>query len=68
MTTTRSAAMTAAGLAAMGSATAAALVIWLLLARPLDVVTAIGGHELDGLVRLAFSALHDLVMRLLGLL
>jgi hypothetical protein len=68
MTTTRNAAMTAAGLAAFGSATAAALVIWLLLARPLDVVDAVSGHEVGGLARLAFSTLQDLLMRLLDLL
>ena len=68
MTTTRDAAMTAAGLAAFGSATAAALIIWLLLARPLDVVDAVSAHELGGLARLAFSTLQDLLMRLLDLL
>ena len=46
--TTRNAAMTAVELAALGSATAAALVVWLLLARPLDVVDAVSGHELGG--------------------
>jgi hypothetical protein len=66
--TTRNAAMTAAGLAAFGSATMAALVIWLLLARPLDVVDAVSGHELGGLARLAFSTLQDLLWRLLDLL
>ena len=63
--TTRNAAMTAAGLTAFGSATMAALVIWLLLARPLDVVDAVSGHEVGGLVRLAFSTLQDLLGRLL---
>jgi len=56
MTTTRNAAMTAA------------LLVWLLLARPLDVVGAVSGHELGGLARLAFSTLQDLLMRLLDLL
>jgi hypothetical protein len=65
---TRNAAMTMAQLAALGSATAAALVVWLLLARPLDVVDAVGSNELGGLARLAFTALRDLVMRLLELL
>ena len=65
---TRNAAMTAAGLAAMGSAMTAALVIWLLLARPFEVVDAVRGNELEGLARLAFSTLQDLVMRLLNLL
>lgn len=60
--------MTAAGLAAFGSATAAALIIWLLLARPLDVVDALSGRALAGLVRLAFAMLQDLSMRLLELL
>ena len=54
--TTRNAAMTTtAGLTALGSATAAALVVWLLLARPLDVVDAVSGHELGGLARLVFT-------------
>ena len=66
--TTRNAAMTAAGLAAFGSATMASMVIWLLLARPLDVVDAVSGQELGGLARLAFSTLQDLLMRLLDLL
>lgn len=66
--TTRNAAMTAAGLAAFGSATMAALVIWLLLARPLEVVDAVSGHELGGLARLAFSTLQDFLLRLLDLL
>jgi hypothetical protein len=65
---TRSAAMTAAGLAAFGSAMTSALVIWLLLARPLDVVDAVSGHELGGLARLVFATLQDLVVRLLDLL
>jgi hypothetical protein len=44
------------------------MVIWLLLARPLDVVDAVSGHELGGLARLAFSTLQDLLWRLLDLL
>jgi hypothetical protein len=52
----------------MGSAMTAALVIWLLLARPFEVVDAVRGNELEGLARLAFSTLQDLVMRLLNLL
>jgi len=68
--TTRNAAMTTtAGLTALlGSATAAALVVWLLLARPLDVVDAVSGNELGGLARLVFTTLQDLLMRLLELL
>jgi len=66
--TTQNAAMTAAGLAAFGSATMAAMVIWLLLARPLDVMDAVSGHDLGGLARLAFSTLQDLLLRLLDLL
>jgi len=62
------AATTVVELAALGSATAAALVVWLLLARPLDVVDAMSTHELSGLARLAFSTLQGLVMRLLELL
>jgi hypothetical protein len=68
MTTTRNAAMTAAGLAAFGSAMTAALLVWLLLARPIDVVDAVSGHELGGLARLAFTTLQDLLLRLLDLL
>jgi hypothetical protein len=69
MTTTRTTAMTAAAeVAAVGSATAAAIVVWLLLARPLDVVDAVSGHELAGLANLAFATLRDLLMRLLELL
>lgn len=68
MTMTRNAAVTAAELAAVGSATAATLVIWLLLARPLDVVDAVSNHAISGLARLAFSMLQDLLMRLLDLL
>jgi hypothetical protein len=66
--TTRNAAVTAAELAALGSATVAALVVWLLLARPLDVVNAVSVHELGGLVRLTLSTLQGLLMRLLELL
>ena len=62
------AATTVVELAALGSATAAALMVWLLLARPLDVVNAMSGHELGGLARLVFSTLQDLLMRLLELL
>lgn len=60
--------MTTAGLAALGSATAATLVLWLLLARPLDVVDAASGHQLAGLAELAFTTLRDLLVRLLELL
>ena len=67
--TTRNIAMTAAAeLAALGSVTTAALVVWLLLARPLDVVDAVSGHQLGGLARLVFTTLQDLLMRLLDLL
>ena len=65
---TRNAAVTAAELAALASATTAGLVVWLLLARPLDVVNAVSSHELAGLARLAFTTLQDLLMRLLELL
>jgi hypothetical protein len=68
--TTRNAAMTAAAeLAALGSATAAGIVVWLLLARPLDVVDAVSGrHELGGLARLLLTTFQGLLMRLLDLL
>jgi hypothetical protein len=66
--TDRNAVATAAEVVVLGSATTAVLVVWLLLARPLDVVNAVGGHELAGLTRLAFTTLQDLLMRLLELL
>jgi len=67
--TTRNAAMTAAAeLMALGSVTTAALVVWLLLARPLDVVNAVSGHELSGLAQLVFTTIQDFLMRLLELL
>jgi hypothetical protein len=62
------AATTAAQLAALASAATATLVVWLLLARPLDVMDAVSGHELTGLARLAFTTLQHLLMRLLELL
>jgi hypothetical protein len=65
---TRNAAMTAAELTALGSATVAALVVWLLLARPLEVMDAVSADELGGLARLAFTTLQGLLMRLLELL
>ena len=68
MTTTRNAAMTAVGLAGFGSAMASALVIWLLLARPLDVVDAVSAHEMGGLARLAFTTLRDILLQILDLL
>ena len=66
--TTRNAAVTAAELTAIGSATTAALVVWLLLARPLDVVNAVTGHEMSGLAQLVFTTLQHLLMRVLELL
>jgi hypothetical protein len=66
--TTRNAAVTAAELTAIGSATTAALVVWLLLARPLDVVNAVTGHEMSGLAQLVFTTLQHLLMRILELL
>ena len=66
--TTRNAATTAVELAALGSATAATLVVWMLLARPLDIVDAVSAHELTGLASLAFSMVQDLLVRLLELL
>ena len=64
----RNAAMTAAGLAAMGSAITAALAIWLLLTRPIEAVTAVRGHQLEDLAMLVFSTLQGLVMRILDAL
>ena len=64
----REAVVTAAELAALGSATAAALVVWLLLARPLEVLDAISTHELGGLAQLAVTTLQGLLARLLELL
>jgi hypothetical protein len=66
--TTRNAAATAAELMALGSASAAALVLWLLLARPLDVVDAVSSHELSGLAQLLFTTIQGVLMRLLELL
>jgi hypothetical protein len=69
MTGRSNTAMTAAAeLTALGSAAAAGMVVWLLLARPLDVVDAVSGHDLAGLARLAFTTFQDLLMRLLELL
>jgi hypothetical protein len=68
MTMARNAAMTAAGLAAMGSAMTAAVVIWQLLTRPVEAVAAVGSDELEGLAMLVLSTLHGLVMRLLDVL
>jgi hypothetical protein len=65
---TRNVAVTAAELMAIGSATMAAMVVWLLLARPLEVVDAVSGHEVGGLARLVFATLQDLLTRLLDLL
>jgi len=64
----RNAAATAAELMALASASAAALVVWLLLARPLDVVDAVGSHELSGLAQLLFTTIRGVLMRLLELL
>lgn len=66
--TTSNAAVTAAELVAVGSATMAAMVVWLLLARPLEVVDAVSGHEVSGLARLVFATLQALLTRLLDLL
>jgi len=66
--TTRNAAATAAELMALGSASTAALVLWLLLARPLDVVDAVSSHELGGLAQLLFTTIQGVLMRLLELL
>lgn len=68
MTTARNAMTTAAELMAVGSATAAAVVVWLLLARPLEIVDAVRGDQLGGIARLALATLRDLLMRLLDLL
>lgn len=65
---TRDAATTVAEMAALGSVTAAALVVWLVLARPLEVLDAVSGHELGGLARLAFTTLQGLLTHLLDLL
>jgi hypothetical protein len=65
---TRNAAMTAAELMAVASATAAGVVVWLVLARPLEVMDAARGLELAGLALLAFTSLQDLLMRFLVLL
>ena len=64
----RNAAMTAAELTAVASATAAGVVVWLLLARPLEVMDAARGDELAGLAQLAFTTLQNLLMRFLEML
>ena len=64
---TRNAAMAAAELTVLGSIIAAALVVWLLLARPHDVVNALTAHELGGLARLVLATLQDLLTRLIEL-
>jgi hypothetical protein len=68
MTTRNVAITTAAELAVLGSATVATLVVWLLLARPLDVVDAVSVNELGGLAQLVFTTLENFLMRLLELL
>jgi len=68
MTTRNAAMITAAELVALGSVTAAAVVVWLLLARPLDVVGAVTAHDLGGLARLLLTTVRDLLMHLLELL
>ena len=69
MTTRNTPMTTAAELMALGSATAATVVVWLLLARPLDVVNAVSSsHEFMGFARLTFATLQDMLMRLLELL
>ena len=40
----------------------------MLLARPLDVVDAVGSHELGGLAQLLFTTIQGVLMRLLELL
>jgi hypothetical protein len=60
--------MAVAEAAALGSATLAAVVVWLLLSRPLDVVDAVNGRELGGLVQLAVTTLRDWLIRLLEFL
>jgi hypothetical protein len=64
----RDAAMVAAGSAAVASSTAAGVVIWLLLTRPLDLVDAARGHEVAGFAKLAVTMLYEMLLRLLDLL
>jgi hypothetical protein len=68
MTTRNVAITTAAELAVLGSATVATLVVWLLLARPLDVVDAVSVNELGGLAQLVFATLENFLISLLELL
>lgn len=64
----RNTAMAAAGSAAIASSLTAALVIWLLLMRPLDLVDAARGHEVAGLTKLVATTLYDMLLQLLNLL
>jgi hypothetical protein len=64
----RNTAVTMAALAALGSAAVAALVVQLLLARPLDVVNAVSSHDAGGLVLLVVATLQDLLIGILELL
>jgi hypothetical protein len=61
--TRRSVAMMAAGSATVASSTAAALLIWLLLTRPFDLVNA-SGHDVDGFVNLAAATLYEMLRRI----
>ena len=65
---TQSLAMAAAGWAAVGSSTMAALVIWLLLMRPADLANAASSHNLLGLANLVATTLYEMLLRLLELL
>lgn len=57
----RGAAMLMAGAAAVVSSTAAALTIWLILTRPLDVAETTGAGGVMGLVKLMATALSDIL-------
>jgi hypothetical protein len=63
--TGRSAAIMAAGSAALTSSTLAFLIIWLLFTRPLEVANVANGSEVTGLLELAASTLYDMLLRLL---
>jgi hypothetical protein len=61
-------AATAAGSAAIVSSLVAALVIWLLLMRPLDLVDAASRHHVAGLAHLVVATICDAVRHFCDLL
>ena len=66
--TGRDAAMMAAGSAVLVSSTVAMMIIWMLLARPVDLVNAANGQDVAGFVQLAAATLYDMLLRFLDIL